>query len=76
MTNYSENEANKALKEYLEAVDNYNKLVDKYFPVRQVIPGKPITLGEPFTESALREFEEAETRVSETYNKWHILLGL
>lgn len=76
MTNYSENEANKALKEYLEAMDTYNKLLDKYFPVRPVIPGVSIATGEPITESALEELEKAETGVADAHKKWRRLLGL
>ncbi len=80
MTSYSENAANKALQEYLEAEDNYHRLLDKYFPLRRVIPGVPITTGEPFTKAALgaalEELEKAETRVSEARKKWNRLLGL
>lgn len=76
MSDISNKKADEALREYLEAVDSYHQLQDKYFPVRRVIPGVPITPGEPITEAALEELEEAETKVAETLKKWHKLLGL
>jgi len=76
MSDISNKKADKALREYLEAVDSYHQLLDKYFPVRRVIPGVPITPGEPITEAALEELEEAEAKVAKTLKKWHKLLGL
>lgn len=76
MSDILEKEADKAVREYVEAVDNYHCLLDKYFPVRRVIPGVPITPGEPITEAAFKELEEAETKVAEALKKWHKLLGL
>lgn len=76
MSDVSNKKADEALREYLEAVENHDRIVDKYFPVRRVIPGVPIIPGEPITEAALKEIEEAETRVAETLKKWHKLLGL
>ncbi|GAI53548.1 unnamed protein product [marine sediment metagenome] len=35
-----------------------------------MIPGVPITAGEPITEAALKELEEAEAKVAETQRKW------
>jgi len=72
----SEGKADKALREYLEAVDEYNKLIDEYFPVRPVIPGKPITVGKPITKDALAKLDKAETKIAETNKKWNSLLGL
>ncbi len=60
----------KAVREYVESVNKYNQLLDRYVPVRQVEPGKPIISGEPLTEAALRELEEAEAKVAETQKKW------
>jgi len=74
MSDVFEREADKALQAYLGAVDNYHRLLDKYFPVRRVIPGVPITPGEPITEAALKELEEAEDKVTETHKRWMELL--
>ena len=76
MSDISNEKADKALREYLEAVENHDRIVDKYFPLRPVVPGVPITFGEPITKAALEELEEAETKVTEALNKWHKLLGL
>jgi len=70
MSDVFKREVDKAVQEYVEALDNYHQLLDKYFPVRRVIPGVPITAGEPITEAALKELEEAEAKVAETQRKW------
>ena len=71
MSDTSKKKANEALLEYLEAVDNHKRLLDKHFPVRPEIPGVPITFGEPFTEAVLKEFEEAGAKVTEALQKWN-----
>ncbi len=76
MSNIREIKAEEALQEYLMAVKNYDRIHDKYFPIREVIPGEPVKLGEPITEAVLQELEEAETRVSKALKNWHRLLGL
>ncbi|MBA7585024.1 hypothetical protein ES708_26994 [subsurface metagenome] len=76
MSDISNKKAEEALREYLEAVENHDRVVDKYFPVRPVIPGKPIAAGEPLTEASIKELEEAEAKVAGTLKKWHRLLGL
>ena len=68
MTDVSENEVDKALRKYLEALDSYHKLADKYFSVFWV-GDKPRT-PEPITEAALKELREAEAKVTETHQKW------
>jgi len=70
MSNVSKKEADNAVKAYVEAVENYNRLLDKYFPVRRVIPGVEIKTGEPLTLEVLKKFEEAEAKVTETRRKW------
>jgi hypothetical protein len=76
MSDISNKKAEEALREYLEAVENHDRIVDKYFPIRPVIPGKPIVTGEPLTEAAVKELEEAEAKVAEKLKKWNKLLGL
>lgn len=65
-----------ALNEYVEAERAYNKLIDKYFPVREVVPGKEIESGEILTEEALKEIEKAEKELEEKKKTWHKLIGL
>ncbi len=60
-----------AVREYVEAVDSYNRLLDKYFPVRRVVPGIEIKPEKPITEAALRELEEAEAKVTKTRQIWY-----
>ena len=76
MSNASKKKENEALQEYLEALDRYNELHDKYFPVRRVIPGEPIAPGEPITAEELRKLEEAEGQVAIALKKLDKLLGL
>jgi hypothetical protein len=76
MDNASERKKEEALREYLEAVDNHNRILDKYFPMRPLVPGKPITFGEPITPAAFKEIEEAETKVAKALEKWHRLMDL
>ena len=71
MSNSLEKEVAKTVRDYVEATENYNQLLDKYFPVRRVVPGVKITPGEPITEAALRELEEAEAKVTETRQRWN-----
>jgi hypothetical protein len=72
----SENDANSALQEYLKAVNDYVKLIEKYFPMKQVIPGVVITTGNPMTKSALEELKKAEMKVIDTHREWNRLLEL
>jgi hypothetical protein len=76
MSDVSRKEVAKATRGYVEAVDNYHRLLDKYFPVRRVLSGVALTPGEPITETALKELEEAEAKVIETRKKWRKLIGL
>lgn len=70
MSDVSKKDADNAAKAYIEAVENHNQLLDKYFPVRRVIPGTQIVIGETITLEVLKKFEEAETMVTETRRKW------
>lgn len=70
MSNASEREVEEALRKYMRAFDEYRERLDRYFPVRPVVPGEPLVYGEPITEAALRELEEAEAEVTETRRKW------
>ena len=76
MSEISKNKAEEALRGYLEAVDNHDRLLDNYFPTRPVVPGQPIIFGEPVTEKALEELKEAETKIAVALKKWNISLGL
>jgi hypothetical protein len=71
-----ETDANNALQEYLKAVNDYIKLLEKYFPIRQVIPGVVITTGNPITKSVLEELKKAERKVNHTHREWDRLLEL
>jgi len=70
MSNTSEGEVEEALREYLRAVDEYHKIVGRYFHGGPVVPGKPIVFGKPMTEAALQEIEEADANVRETQTRW------
>ncbi len=68
MSDILEKEADKAVREYVEALDSYHKLADRYVSVF-LGEDKPRT-PEPITEAALKELEEAEAKVTETQQKW------
>jgi hypothetical protein len=70
MSNALERNADDAMKEYIEAVEEYNQLLDKYFPVSRIIPGVEIKTGEPVNEKVLGNLEEAEGRVTKARLKW------
>jgi hypothetical protein len=72
----SGNNANSALQEYLKSVNDYVSLIEKYVPLRQVIPGVVITTGNPITKSVLEELKKAEMKVIDTHREWDRLLGL
>ena len=68
MSNTFEKEVDKAVREYVEALASYHKLVDRYVSVFWV-GDKPRT-PEPITEAALKELQEAEAKVTEAHQKW------
>ena len=51
--------------DYVEAVDNYLRLLDKYFSIMRVINGKSLIAGESLTSLARKELREAYNRVTE-----------
>ena len=64
-----------AVREYVEVLDRYNNLIDKYFPVRQVEPGKEIEMGEVLTVEALKEIEKVEVELEVKRKRWHEAMG-
>ena len=73
MSNVSKDELDRAVQEYLAAIDKLKGLRDKYFPAGRVTPGKPAVFEELVTEEALAELKEAATDVAE---KWEKCMGL
>ncbi len=55
--------------DYVEAVDNYHRLLDKYFRIMRVINGKSLIAGEPLTSLARKELREAYNKVTEARTK-------
>lgn len=60
----------KALRDYLEAYRAYHDKLDEYFPVRQVVPGKPIRAGKPITKKVRVELDKLGVEVEEKRNAW------
>ena len=63
-------EEDKSRREYVSASDNYWKLQEKYFPVRTMVDGKQIKVGEAQTRAVLQEIGEAITKLDEAFMKW------
>lgn len=63
--------AAKAVREYMEVLDRYNKLIDKYFVVSEVEPGKELKTGEVLTAEALKEIDEVGAELEEKRKRWH-----
>ena len=55
--------------DYVEAVDNYHRLLDKYFRIPQRFSGGTVAAGEPLTSLARRELREAYAEFKETREK-------
>ena len=70
MSDVLERDADNAMRAYVEAVESYNRLLDKHFPVVRIIPGVEIETGETVTLEVLKKLEEAEDRVTKTRLKW------
>ena len=68
MSDVFEKEVEETCRKYVEALDSYHKLVDRYVSVfwEGAKPSRP----EPITEVALKELEEAEAKVTEARKKW------
>jgi ornithine carbamoyltransferase len=62
--------------EYQKAVEEHDRILDKYVPCRPAHPGKERIVGEPFTQQAMKEIEEAENRMLEALKKFDKLLGI
>ncbi|UCH43088.1 MAG: hypothetical protein JSW16_00700 [Dehalococcoidales bacterium] len=54
-----------AESEYVEAVENYHRLLDKYFRITRVIGGGSQIAGEPLTSLARQELREAYNKIGE-----------
>lgn len=55
--------------EYVAAVDNYHRLLDKYFRITRVLSGGSAIAGEPLTSLARRELREAYEKINDAKKK-------
>jgi len=74
MSDELEKALGKAIREYVEALDSYHKLVARYVSV--FWEGRKSSTPEPITEAALKELREAEAKVAETHKKWEDALKM
>ncbi len=58
--------------EYVAAVDDYHRLLEKYFRIARVLSGGSMLAGEPMTSLARRELREAYDRVDDAKKKMDI----
>ena len=71
-----EEEAEEALKEYLEAVENHDKLLVEYFLGGPLTPRKRSASGKPLTKESFRELEEAVAKIAGALKKWNKAIGI
>jgi len=55
--------------EYVEAVENYHRLLDKYFRITRILSGGSQIAGEPLTSLARQELREAYNKINEVKQK-------
>ena len=74
MSDVFKKEVDNATREYMEALDNYHKLVDECVSVF----GPEVSRFEPkvITIETLEELKEAEAKVTKARKKWHKLIRL
>ena len=58
-----------AESEYVEAVENYHRLLDKYFRITRILAGGSQIAGEPLTSLARQELREAYNKINEAKQK-------
>ena len=55
--------------DYVEAVDNYHQLLDKYFRITRILKGGSPIYGAPLTSLARQELNEAYDKLNEAKQK-------
>ena len=55
--------------DYVDAVDNYHQLLDKYFRITRALNGGSQIPGAPLTSLARKELREAYNKVNEAKQK-------
>lgn len=58
-----------AISDYVEAVEHYHKVLDKYFRLVRILNGDSVIAGDPLTSLARRELREANDKISEIKKK-------
>lgn len=59
-----------AVRDYMEAYKKYYDQLDVYFPVRQVVPGQKIKVGEPLTAEAIAALERLAQDMENKRKVW------
>lgn len=61
--------SNDWLVRYVKLNDEYNALLEQFFPVTTVSPGRPIRVGSP-TEADLEHMEDVHRRAEHAQGEW------
>jgi len=70
MSDINDVEVSRAEREYVQALGEYHQLLNKYIPIKEVVPGLPGTTGEMLNEEALKELGEAEDKIHRARKRW------
>jgi len=70
MAETSEEELEQATKEYMEAVGNYHRLLDKHFPVNRDFLAMSNQPQEEISDEVLKEIDDARAKANESMEKW------
>lgn len=58
-----------AVTDYVEAVEDYHKLLDKYFRIIRILEGGSVLAGDPLTSLARRDIRDAYNKMNEAQKK-------
>ena len=58
-----------AVSDYVEAVEHYHRVLDKYFRLVRILDGGSVIAGDPLTSLARKEIREANDKINEAKKK-------